>query len=261
MDLVNLMYKYINKFIKCEELIKELENIDFSKYSKEEQEEIKNLISKIKNIKENVPNEVDETEKNRITKLNNTLEKLEEAIKNINDNSTLQMIKEKYDKLLKEKEITKDGGKLYSEIFNLMTNHHLVNKYAESMNDIELLDFIAQYIKAPLPPEIDQDAFNDLVKAGIENDKKEALWRLAFNYNYKNMDLSLIEDYYIEKRDSYYLTELVSAVYEDLDLSKLVDKVIQTKDKDFIEKLIVSGDYLKDMFSNEDKQKLKNSLK
>lgn len=102
------------------------------------------------------------------------------------------------------------------------------------MNDYELLEFIAQYISVPIPPQIDQEKFNDLVKVGIKNNEREWLWRLAFNYNRKNKDFSLIEDYFIEKKDSYYLTELISAVREDLDMKKLKEKVLATKDKKFI---------------------------
>lgn len=41
MELVNLMYRYINKFINVDELIKGLENIDLSNYSEEEKGEIR----------------------------------------------------------------------------------------------------------------------------------------------------------------------------------------------------------------------------
>ena len=85
-----------------------------------------------------------------------------------------------------------------------------------------------------MPPQIDQEKFNVLVKVGVENDEREWLWRLAFNYNRKNKDFSLIEDYFIEKKDEYYLTELISAVPEDLDMKKLKEKVMATKDNNFI---------------------------
>lgn len=96
------------------------------------------------------------------------------------------------------------------------------------------MEFIAQYISVPIPPQIDQEKFDKIVKVGIENDEREWLWRLAFNYNEKNKDFSLIEDYFIEKRDDYYLTELISAVRDDLNMKKLKKKVIATKDKKFI---------------------------
>ena len=67
-----------------------------------------------------------------------------------------------------------------------------------------------------------------------KEDKREVLWRLAVNYNNKNKDFTLIENYFIDKRDDYYLIELISAVKEDLDMEKLFKNVIATNDKEFM---------------------------
>lgn len=105
------------------------------------------------------------------------------------------------------------------------------------MNDYELLEFIVQYISVPMPPEIDQKAFDALAQIAIDKDEREWLQRLAFNYNGKNKNFSLIEDYFIKVKDDYYLTELISAIQEDLDMKKLKKKVLDTKDNAFIEKV------------------------
>ena len=44
----------------------------------------------------------------------------------------------------------------------------------------------------------------------------------------------MIENYFIEKRDDYYLSELIYAVQDDLNMDELIDKAINTKDKNFI---------------------------
>ena len=235
MDLVSLMYKYINRFINSDELLESLEELDLNNFTDEEKASIKKLIDDIKSIKDKIPNEVDEIEKNRI-EIN---EKYVNGIDKILQNNTLEnKLKEKFLKiregLLEDKKKVKDGGKLYESLFTLLADNDLINYYCDLLNDYELLEFIAQYISVPMPPQIDQEKFNDLVKVGIENDEREWLWRLAFNYNEKNKDFSLIEDYFIEKRDDYYLTELISAVREDLNMKKLKKKVIATKDKKFI---------------------------
>lgn len=235
MDVVSLMYRYINKFINCDELIKELEKLDLSKYSKDEAESIEKLSKKVKEIKDSIPNEMDDLERKRISKINHLLELLEKAKKNKdNDEETQEFIEKQYNHLIKDKEIIRDGGKLYQELFEVLTKEPLINKHIQKMNDEELLEFITKYISAPLPPILSQEEFNNLVKVGIKEDKRESLWRLAFNYIRKNMDFSLIEDYFIEKRDDYYLVELVSAVEEDLNIKKLIEKVKFTKDKEFI---------------------------
>lgn len=239
MELVDLMYRYINKFINHKKLLEELKQIDLSKYDIEEQEKIRNLIKEVKSIVDTIPNEIDEIEikrKEQAQRMANTIKK---ALSQSNlDLYSKEKLNKQYNSLLKEKEITKDGGKLYKTLFELMTQNELVSKYATSMDDEELLKFITKYIYVPFPPVLEQDEFDDLVNVGIKNDKRESLWRLAFNYNRKHKDFSKIEDYFIEVRDDYYLVELVSAVKEDLDLPKLVKKVKDTNDKDFIRKCI-----------------------
>lgn len=235
MDLVSLMYKYINRFINSDELLESLEELDLNNFTDEEKVSIKKLIDDIKSIKDKIPNEVDEIEKNRL-EIN---EKYVNGIDKILQNNTLEnKLKEKFLKiregLLEDKKKVKDGGKLYESLFTLLADNDLINYYCDLLNDYELLEFIAQYISVPMPPQISQEKFDKIVKVGIENDEREWLWRLAFNYNEKNKDFSLIEDYFIEKRDDYYLTELISAVREDLNMKKLKKKVIATKDKKFI---------------------------
>lgn len=238
MDLVSLMYKYINRFINSDELLKSLEELDLNNFTDEEKASIKKLIDDIKSIKDKIPNEVDEIEKNRL-EIN---EKYVNGIDKILQNNTLEnKLKEKFLKiregLLEDKKKVKDGGKLYESLFTLLADNDLINYYCDLLNDYELLEFIAQYISVPMPPQISQEKFDKIVKVGIENDEREWLWRLAFNYNEKNKDFSLIEDYFIEKRDDYYLTELISAVRDDLNMKKLKKKVIATKDKKFINKV------------------------
>lgn len=238
MDLVSLMYKYINRFINSDELLESLEELDLNNFTDEEKVSIKKLIDDIKSIKDKIPNEVDEIEKNRI-EIN---EKYVNGTDKILQNNTLEnKLKEKFLKiregLLEDKKKVKDGGKLYESLFTLLADNDLINYYCDLLNDYELLEFIAQYISVPMPPQISQEKFDKIVKVGIENDEREWLWRLAFNYNEKNKDFSLIEDYFIEKRDDYYLTELISAVREDLNMKKLKKKVIATKDKKFINKV------------------------
>ena len=66
MDLVSLMYKYINRFINSDELLESLEELDLNNFTDEEKASIKKLIDDIKSIKDKIPNEVDEIEKNRL---------------------------------------------------------------------------------------------------------------------------------------------------------------------------------------------------
>lgn len=238
MDLVTLMYKYINRFINSDELLKSLEELDLNKFTAEEKISINKLIDDIKIIKEKTENEVDEIEKNRLE----TIEKYVNGIDRILQNNNLEnKLKEKFLKikqdLMEDKKKVKDGGKLYESIYILLTDNELINHYWDLMNDYELLEFIAKYISVPMPPQITQDKFNDIVNAGIKNDEKEWLWRLALNYSQKNIDFSLIEDYYISIKDDYYLTELICVVPDEIDIKKTRKKVMATNDEIFIAKV------------------------
>ena len=238
MDLVDLMYKYINRFINSDELLNGLENLNLSNFNDDEKITITKLIKDIRKIKANIVNEADEIEKNR-------LEIVEKIIKDINKvlktDNLEKDIKEKIEKrknyFLEEKKKIKDGGKLYQSIYILLADNDLINHYWDSMNDYELLEFIAKYISVPMPPQIDQKKFNDLIKAGIKNDEREWLWRLALNYSKKDFDYSLIENYYIKIKDDYYLTELICAVPDEIDINKIRKKVMDTNDEIFIAKV------------------------
>lgn len=238
MDLVDLMYKYINRFINSDELLNRLENLNLSNFNNDEKVSINKLINNIKIIKDKTANEIDEIEKNRLA----TIEKIVSDINKILESENLEKdIKEKIAKrkkyFIEEKKKTKDGGKLYKTLYTLLADNTLLNYYWNSMSDYELLEFIAKYISVPMPPQIDQEKFEKIVKAGIEKDEREWLWRLALNYSKKNFDYSLIEDYYIKIKDDYYLTELICAVPDEIDINKIRKKVMDTNDEIFITKV------------------------
>ena len=251
MDLVNLMYKYINRFINSDELLEELKKLELNHYSKEEEQEIKQLILDVQNIKNTTPNEIDDIERKRLGNIEHFLGLIEQAENTDLNDDLKKLVQKKKAQFLKDRNKVYDGGVLFQSIFDLLTNHDLIGRYAKAMNDLELLEFITQYISVPMPPILTQDKFNDLVRIGIKRDMREDLWRLAFNYNHKEIDFTLIEDYFILKRDDYYLTELISAVEEDLNKDKLIDKIIDTLDKDFIDQVVQTG-YQIGIFSDEE---------
>lgn len=255
MDLVNIVYRYVNRFINSENLIDFLENIDSSRFSEEENKQIDNLINEIKNIVETIPNELDEAEKKRIEMLDQMIQTFGNNLDDCKDSKAYDFISKKYNSLLREKEKVKDCGPRYEKIFDILVDFPLYSKYCMCMSDYELLEFITQYISVPLPPNISQEYFDDLVRLAIEKDERESLWRLAMNYNRKGKDFTGIENYFLDKRDAYYLVELVSAVKEDLNINRLIDKIINTNDIGFIKNIV---DRTKNMrvFNDEEMKKL-----
>ncbi len=235
MELVQIMYEYINKFINNEKLVLRLNDIDLTKYSKTESNEIKKLIKEVKEFISNTPNELDEFEKKRLQNIEMHLESINKVINNKNNKKEdIEKFKKMKETLEENKLQKRDGGKLYYGLRDILSNNKLVVKYAKKMDLQELLNFITQYFQVMLPPAISQETFDELTNVAIKEDAREKLFRLAFNYEGLKKDFSKIEDYFIEKRDAYFLTELYSAVPDDIDIDNLLRKVIETKDRDFM---------------------------
>ena len=258
MDLVNIIYRYVNRFINSEELIESLTNLDKKKFSKKEIAEIEKLLNTVQEIIKNVPVETDQIEIKRLAAINHMLEKLEKV--KPNNKEEAQKLKNMYNDLLKDKLKVRDSGPRYIKLYDSLVNNSVYINYCEKMTDLELLEFITQYIFAPITPNITQESFNELVKIGISKDKREALWRLAFNYNGKEMNFTDIEEYFIEKRDDYYLIELISAVQNDIDMDKLIKKVIDTKDSEFIIKCSIKAKDI-GLLNDDDLKKIKERYK
>ena len=63
MDLVNIVYRYVNRFINSEELLALLKAIDESSFSTEGIVEIDKLLDEVENIIRTVPIEIDNEER------------------------------------------------------------------------------------------------------------------------------------------------------------------------------------------------------
>ena len=242
-EFLNICYKFFNRFITGGELIEKLSNI--------KNKEINKIIKEIKNIIQTTPDEEDEY----IKKEKQTIKKLIKRLENIPNKD--EFINKQLEQLKKDYKRKRDSKERWFKITDYINNNEYFNECFENLSDYELLEFIAQYIQAPFPPNINQEEFEKIVKAGIEHDKREWLWRLAFNYNNKKINFDSIVDYFIKVKDGYYLTELISAVGENLDLDKIIDKV---NDKELIEDLITRKDIIMHYFSEEQLNRIKEKL-
>lgn len=230
-DFLNICYKFFNRFIIADELIVELKKIDRKKSSNKEVSEINKLINEITKILDNVPNKEDDYIKNEKQKIKSLIEKIENIPK---DDNSIEFLNKQLSGLKKEYNREMDSHERWYAVKSCIDNNDYFNKVFDSLNDYELLEFIAQYIQAPFPPQITQEKFDRLVKVGMEKDKREWLWRLAFNYENSNMNFNEIVDYYIKNKDGYYLVELIIAVGECLNIDDIIDKI---DDKELIEDL------------------------
>ena len=254
MELLNICYKYINRFINSNELVNQLNGINKDRLTDMERQNIDELIKEIREISNSIPDSEDkliQKEKETIKKLIKNLEVIPRDVKNKDfiDRQLYQLRKDydrKYDSYEKWLKVRT----------NIIENEYFNNCY-NNLSKYELLRFITQYIGVPLPPKLGQNEFDELVKVGIENSEKELLWRLALNYAKKEMNLDLIINYYILKQDGYYISELISAVGEYLNVSNIFDKI---NDVDLIKDLSRRKNVMNEYVKDEDWNKLMNKL-
>ena len=230
-ELLNICYKFFNRFITADELIEELVNIDTRNLPKKDIEEQNKLIEEIKTIAKNTSNEMDEYVIQKKGKIKNMIDRFENIPK---EDKNLDFLNKHLENLKKDYKKDIDSHERWFKITDCINKNSYFNKVFESLTDYELLEFIAQNISAPFPPNLTQEEFDRLVKIGIEKDKREWLWRLAFNYENSNIIFDSIVEYFIKKKDGYYLAELISAVGESLNIDKLIDMI---DDKELIEDL------------------------
>jgi len=86
-------------------------------------------------------------------------------------------------------------------------------------------------------PEITQEQFNNMVDYIMENEiqgghTKELIWRLCGCY--EGLNFNNVIDIFVDSRDAYYISELVSYVDGNLDQEYLTKKMIKTNDLKFI---------------------------
>ena len=245
-NFLNVCYKYINGFINIDELLDSL--------SKSKKKEIKDLVNEIKNSIKDISNEEDEfvtRRKENIRRQIEGIEKLIEVSEDIDDlTKTLNNLKEEYNKKLDSKE-------LWEKVLRIIINNEYFSNAFDNISKHELLEIITKYIKAPLPPDLSNEEFMELVQICIDEDEREWLWRLAFNYEDKNYDLNPIADYYILKNDGYYLVELISAVGEHLDIDRIIYKA---NDKELVKYLVDHYNIIEYFVNKKQIDKLKKKL-
>lgn len=125
-----------------------------------------------------------------------------------------------------------------NRITNLLLNNEIFITLANQMNNQDLMLLITYYIFAPIVPNTDQQTFNDLVNSAIQYDYPlKKVWRLAMNYDSRGYNYDLIDEFFVNSKDSDYLAEYISGVIQ-VNKEKIVNMIIQTKDKEFIKALL-----------------------
>ena len=256
-ELLNICYKYLNRFINASELVNKLSDINIELYSKKDKKEIDKFILGLEKVIRKYPNKEDSFIINEKKKIKELISKFENIPEKVDDKKTKEYIDKQIKALNKDYERVVDSQDRWIAVSDYITSNKYFNNIFESLTDYEMLEFIAQYISAPFTPNFTQEEFDRLVNVGIDKDEREWLWRLAFNYENRGIKFDLIVDYFILKKDDYYLSELISAVGECLDIDSIIDKI---SDKELIKGLKERKNVLESFVSEEQYNRLIEKL-
>ena len=154
------------------------------------------------------------------------------------NNELVKLLDEIENKYASIEELMLEENDEVNRITNLLLNNEIYITLANQMNNQDLMLLITYYIFAPIVPNTDQQTFNDLVNSAIQYDYPlEKVWRLAMNYDSRGYNYDLIDEFFVNSKDSYYLAEYISGVIQ-VNKEKIVNMIIQTKDKEFIKSLL-----------------------
>ena len=249
--ILKIIQQYFNRYISSSELLEALEHIDAANVKNKEPDYTK-MISGIKNAIKTTDNEKDSLVNEEITKLEATIEEMEEIKQKSTD--LPKEIENYISQLYNKRGMDRDNRKRWIKVSDTIRKSDYYQNTLNSLSDLELLELISDDIRAPYPMEISEGKYNDLVKTGIENDKREWLWRLAFNYSDEPYDITPIAQYFLDKNDCYYLTELISVVGDKLNIKDIivaVSKKPQEFKDDFIQAEPIMNRYItKDQFES-----------
>ena len=171
-------------------------------------------------------------------------------------NILLENIENK-DKSLEELIINNENE--YERIFDLTIHNKTYIDIAKNMSALELMLLVTSYIFVPFTPNIDQDGFNDLVNVAKNYDNSlENIWRLGMNYDRKGYNFDLLDNFFVDSKNVYYLGEYISLIHQ-INQEKIVNTIVKTKDKGFI-KQILENDTIVDNLDEEYKNILKSSI-
>lgn len=164
---------------------------------------------------------------------------------------------ENKDKSLEELIINNENE--YERIFDLTIHNKTYIDIINDMSNLDLMLLITSYIFVPFTPNISQDDFNDLVNIAKNYDNAlENIWRLGMNYDGKGYNFDLLDNFFVDSKNIFYLGEYISGI-KQINKENIINRIIKTKDKDFI-KQILKSDLIIDYLDNKDKNILESSI-
>ncbi len=136
-----------------------------------------------------------------------------------------------------------EESKEYDRICKLLIDSKINNDFYEQLNYKDKMLIITNYIACPRPFELTQEDFNQLVESAKEYKASlESVWRLAMSYDMKNYNFDLIDNFFVNMKNIWYLGEYISGIHQ-INLDNIIKLIIEKKDKAYI-KLITEDDFI-----------------
>ena len=121
---------------------------------------------------------------------------------------------------------------------DIILNSNVFKKFSSKMSSNDLMLLITWWICSKKLPSLTEEEFNDVLTSAINSeDALENVWRLAYNYDCKGYNYDLVDKFFIDKKDTWYIGEYISAI-QQVNVSRLVLLILNTKNKKFIKKLL-----------------------
>ena len=126
------------------------------------------------------------------------------------------------------------------------------------MDDEKILKDLDNHLTLSFYIDMTQDRLDKLIDYCKNNDLREKPWRLALTFSNYNFDYLKLAKYYIEVKDSWYLSELLHVVGEEkIKIYDVYSDVLKTNDEKFIAEVQEAFMWY---FSAEDKDELKKVI-
>ena len=126
------------------------------------------------------------------------------------------------------------------------------------MDDEKILKDLDNHLTLSFYIDMTQDRLDKLIDYCKDNDLREKAWRLALTFSNYNFDYLKLAKYYIEVKDSWYLSELLHVVGEEkIKIYDVYSDVLKTNDEKFTAEVQEAFMWY---FSAEDKDELKNVI-
>lgn len=156
-------------------------------------------------------------------------------------------------------ELILDNEDERQRVEEILLNSQLYNKLMKNIKPKELMLLITNYISCERPPKLTQEEFENVVKEAINYEYSlENVWRLGMNYDNLGYNYDLLDDFFVNSKDVWYIGEYISGI-DQVNTKNIMEKVINTKDIDFISK-IIEDDLIKSNLDEESKELLKSTL-